>query len=303
MFTSSNIIVRPESAEEVSGYARRTLRAAGAIGKLPTPIDDLLAAAKVGSLKIDEEIKKSFSARLIGAAKEEFDAMWQSIRGIADLRKRVTYIDENTTQPRVRFTKGHELGHEVLPWHHLDPGRFDDEKSLTWEAEEIFDLEANFFSAEVIFQGKNFTRIVRDHTVCFNSIFHLADMHGASRHATAWRYVEEQDESVALLMYWPSRFNSDILRRGKVVASPNFLRKFSDIDLPSQLEPDHDWMSSYISKHVHGDMISLTCSEATLRFEWEAWWNGYGLLVMLRRKPRLHFVGDLADKVTVFSSR
>ena len=303
VYTSRSVIVRPESADVVSEYARRVLRAADAIGQLPTPIDDLLAAAEIGNLKIDEEVKQSFSARLIGAARQEFDSMWQKIRGIADLRERVTYVDENTTQPRIRFAKGHELGHEVLPWHHLNPGRFDDEKSLTWEAEEIFDTEANFFSAEVIFQGNNFTPLVRDYTVSFDSIFHLADMHEASRHATAWRYVEEQDESVALVTYWPSKFNSEILRRGKVVASPNFLRKFSDIDLPHQLDPGHDWTTTHASDPMHGDTISLTCGKAAFRFEWEAWWNGYGLLVMLRRKPKLHFVRDLADRVTVASGR
>ena len=191
----------------------------------------------------------------------------------------------------------------MLPWHRLDPGRFDDEKSLTCEAEEIFDVEANFFSSEVMFQGSNFTRIVRDYTVGFDSIFHLADMHGASRHATAWRYVEEQDESVALAMYWPSKLDSETLRLGKVVASSNFLRKFNDIDLPRQLDPSHDWMTTHASNLVHRDMISLSCNKVTFRFEWEAWWNGYGLLVMLRRKPKLHFVRDLADKVTVASSR
>ena len=164
-------------------------------------------------------------------------------------------------------------------------------------------MEANFFSAEVMFQGSNFTRIVRDYTVSFDSIFHLADMHGASRHATAWRYVEEQDESVALAMYWPSKFDSETLRLGKVVASSNFLRKFNDIDLPRQLDPGHDWMTAHASNLVHRDMISLSCNKVTFWFDWEAWWNGYGLMVMLRRKPKLHFVRDLADKVTVASSR
>ncbi len=302
VYPSRSVMVRPESANEVSKFAIRTLRAADALGKLPTPMDDLLAAAKIGNLQIDEEAKENFSARLIGAAKNEFNLMWERIRGIADLRKRIIYVDENTTRPRILFAKGHELGHEVLSWHYLDPGRFDDEKSLTEEAEEIFDMEANFFSAEVIFQGGNFTRLVRDYNVGFDSIFHLADMHGASRHATAWRYVEEQDESVALVIYWPSRFNSEILRRGKVVASPNFLLNFGDIDLPEQLDSGHSWMAAQASNLVFGDMISLTCGNVAIRFEWEAWWNGYGLLVMLRRKPKLHFVRDLVDKVSVTSS-
>ena len=301
--TNRRVIVRPESADEVSKFARSALQAADAIGQLPTPIDDLLAAAKVGNLEITEEVKKSFASRLIGPARLEFDLMWEKIRGIADLRERITYVAENTTQSRIRFAKGHELGHEVLPWHYLDPGRFDDEKSLTYEAEEIFDMEANFFSAEVIFQGSNFTRLVRDYSVSFKSIFHLAGKHGASRHATAWRYVEEQDESVALVIYWPSKFNPEIFRRGKIVASSNFLRKFRDIDLPQRLDPSHYWMTSRFSNLVQGDMVSLTSGKGTFRFDWETWWNGYGLLVMLRRKPKFHMVGGFVNKVTAASNR
>ena len=300
---SKDLILRPESAKEVSKCARKALRAADAIGQLPTPIDDLLAAAKIGNLKIDEEVKQNFAALLKGTVRQEFESMWQRIRGIADLRERVTYVDENTTQQRIRFAEGHELGHGVLPWHTLDPGHFDDDTRLTCDAEETFDAEANFFSAEVIFQGRNFTRIVRDYAVGFDSIFHIADMHGASRHATAWRYVEEQDESVALVAYWPSNFNSGILCRGKVIASPNFLRKFRLIDLPQQLVRDHAWAVAHGSNLVYSDMISLDCNGDAFQFEWESWWNGYSLFVMLRRKPKLHFVRDLAEKVSVVSRR
>lgn len=298
----NSVVVRSESADEVSKYARRALLAADAIGQLPTPIDDLSKAAAIGSLKINEGVKQDFSARLEGTTRRAFESMWQKIRGIADLRERVTYVDENTSSPRIRFAKGHELGHVVLPWHRLDPGRFDDDKGLSWKAEEILEVEANFFSAEVIFQGGNFTRVVRDYAVRFDSIFHIADVHDASRHATAWRYVEEQDESVALVTYWPSKFNPEVLRRGRVVASPNFVRKFSGIDLPCQLGSGHDWTSTDASDPIHGDTILLPCGKARVRFEWEAWWNGYGLLVLLRRKPKLHFVRGLATRVMVASS-
>ncbi len=296
-------ILRPESAEEISKYAKRTLRAAEAFGKLPTPVDELLEAVRVGSLKIDEEIKENFSARLTGSTRQAFEMMWQKIRGIADIRRRVTYVDENASQPRILFTKGHELGHQVLPWHKLDPGYFDDDRVLMGNAEEIFEAEANFFSAEVIFQGDNFTRMVRDYTVGFDTIFHLAQSHGASRHATAWRYIEEQDEAVALLTYWPwpSRFSPEIFHLGKSVASPEFLRKFSFIDVPQELTQGQPWMAAYDSSLIQNDMISLDCDASTFRFEWEAWWNSYTLFVILRQKPRLHLIHDLAERVSVAS--
>lgn len=303
--SSGSFILRPESAQEVSKYAKRALRAAGAVGKLPTPIDELLAAAKVGNLKIDEDVKENFSARLAGPATQAFKTMWQKIRGIADIRKRVTYVDENTSQPRILFAKGHELGHQVLPWHELNPGYFDDDKILMGNAEEIFDAEANFFSAEVIFQGDNFTPMVRDYTVGFDTIFHLAERHGASYHATAWRYIEEQDEAVALIPYWPcpNRFNPEIFHLGKIVASPKFQHKFSSIDIPQELTQGQPWIAAYDSDLVQNDMISLDCDAGAFRFEWEAWWNSYTLFVILRQKPKLHLIHDLAEKISVVSHR
>ena len=300
---SRGFTLRPESADEISKCVRRALRVAGAIGKLPTPIDELLAAARVGNLEIDEDAKESFSARLAGPTKQAFKTMWQKIRGIADIRERVTYVDENTSQPRILFAKGHELGHQVLPWHTLNPGYFDDDKVLIGNAEEIFDTEANFFSAEVIFQGDNFARMVRDYAVGFDTIFHLAQMHGASRHATAWRYIEEQDEAVALLTYWPNDLNPEIFHLGKIIVSSKFLRRFNSIDIPQQLTQDQAWMAAYGSSLVHNDMISLDCDADAFRFEWEAWWNSYTLFVILRQKPKLHLVRDFAEKISVVSRR
>ena len=302
---SRGFILPPESAEEISKYARKTLRSAEAVGKLPTPVDELLEAARVGNLKIDEDVKESFSARLTGPTKQAFNTMWQKIRGIADIRKRVTYVDENTSQPRILFTKGHELAHQVLPWHRLDPGYFDDDKILMGNTEELFDAEANFFSAEIIFQGDNFTRMVRDYTVGFETIFHLAQSHGASRHATAWRYIEEQDEAVALLAYWPwpNRFNPEIFHLGKSIASPKFLRKFNSIDIPQELTQNQAWVAAYDSSLLQNDMISLDCDAGTFRFEWEAWWNSYTLLVILRQKPKLHLIRGLTERISVASPR
>ncbi len=300
---SGSFILRPKSAEVVSKYANKALHKAEAVGELPTPIDKLLEAEGVGNLKIDEDVKKSFFARLEGSAKQDFKTMWPKIRGIADTRERVTYVDENTSQKRILFAKGHELGHEVLPWHTINPCYLDDDKVLIGDAEEIFDAEANFFSAEVIFQGDNFARMVRDYPVGFDSIFHLAQIHGASFHATAWRYVEEQDGVVALLTYWPSKFNPEILRLGKNAASPRFLRKFNSINIPQQLTQNQAWMAAYDSSLVHNDVISLDCATGTFRFEWEAWWNRYTLFVILRHKPKLHLNRDFVEKISAVSRR
>ena len=66
----------------------------------------------------------------------------------------------------------------------------------------------------------------------------------------------------------------------------------------------HMLVGYHDSSLVHSDMNSLHCAAAgTFRFEWEAWWSGYTLFVMLRRKPKLHLVRDFAEKASVVSLR
>ena len=78
---NTSSVLRPDDAPEISNYARRALRAASAEGVLPRPIDDLLDAAHIGNLKIDEEAKERFVARLVGPARLAFNSIWQKVRG------------------------------------------------------------------------------------------------------------------------------------------------------------------------------------------------------------------------------
>jgi hypothetical protein len=298
-----DLILPLDNADEIARYARQTLRNSGAIGKLPTPIDDLLSSAKIDEIRIDDDVKERFLSRLPGATRSRLVSILQKVRGIADLRERVVYVDETQSHPRVLFTKGHELGHEILPWHKLDPALFDDDKSLSCEAEEDFDIEANLFAAEIIFQGDRFTTMVRDYAPGFDTIFQLAKVHGASRHATSRRYIESQDEPVALLTYWPSRYELQILWRAKSVGSAAFRKRFGGISVPQRLTSDHPWAGACQSAGIHRDQITLVCDSTTEQFQWEAWWNGYALFVLLRRKPILYFIRDIKDKVAAFHTK
>jgi Zn-dependent peptidase ImmA (M78 family) len=278
-------IHRPDSQTEIRKLADRALRRAAAIGKLPTPIDDLIAAANLRNEDSDDA-KVRFAARLSNEARSIFTGLWQKIRGIADLRNRVVYIPRDTTLARERFAKAHELGHQEMPWQQFDPGYFDDDFSLRHDAREIFDREANFFAAEVIFQGEGFRTKARSYTPRLDAAFALADEHGASKHATLWRFVEDQDEAIAYLPYWPINRLLDargkpVLRLGNPVVSTKFREKFGNLSLPPRLETDHPWTSAREDDVMREGEIRFE----NVDFEWQAWWNSYTLFVLLRRKP------------------
>src|SRR6058998_1802704 len=95
-------IHRPDSQTEIRKLADRALRRAAAIGKLPTPIDELIAAANLRNEDSDEA-KVRFAARLSHEAPSIFTGLWQKIRGIAGLRDRVVYVPQDRAPARERF--------------------------------------------------------------------------------------------------------------------------------------------------------------------------------------------------------
>lgn len=296
-----NIIVSPETAPELIKIADRALRVAGARGKLPTPIDDLIEASNIIEDHDTEGVVRRFMSLLNDSSRSFFRSSMQKLRGIADLRERAVYVPADTA-PRERFAKGHELGHQLIPWHHIGSDRVasffqDNEYTLSPFVQDLFDVEANFFSSEVIFQGKRFIQRARDFRPSFDAVFSLADQHGASRQATLRRYIGAQDEVIAGVSYVPSRYYSieglPTLRSPWFIASSRFVQKCGVVRLPAEVPPDHPWAAARQSNAICNGEIDLSCGGGVLRFQWESWWNKYALLILLRRRPSLGFVGRI----------
>jgi hypothetical protein len=301
--TGQQIIVqKPQAALDLSGFAYQALRRAGAVGVLPTPLDDLIAAARLGIAEDPQPLIRKFLGLLGGAARDTFLTAIQKVRGIADLREHAIYVPSDGRPARVKWAKAHELGHQEIPWHQVNAGYADDERSLTTDAQELFDQEANFFASEIIFQGRRFQRIARDYSPSLDAVFQLADDHGASRQATLWRFVEDHDEPVAAVMYWPSRYALDdsgesALTRGKiVVASPAYSSKYADIELPVSLGATHPWAEARRTRDRIEGEISLSVGSSLVTFEWHAWWNTYCLMVLIRRRPLVRLIGDVFSR-------
>ena len=72
-------------------------------------------------------------------------------------------------------------------------------------------------------------------------------------------------------------------------------------NLPASIFPDsstgHPWIAARDLKRVCDGTENLAVDGSELPFLWYAWWNGYALLVLLRRKPRLSVIGGLFSGV------
>ena len=303
--SNSPVIYLPESAPEIFQIADRALIAAGAKGKLPTPMDDLLGAAKIARETDPEGVVQRFLKSVSEQGRALFQFSLQKVRGIADLRERAVYVPTDTI-PRKRFADGHELGHQLIPWHYVankKGSRFyqDTDYTLSPSVRELFDIEANLFSSDVIFQGRDFTRRARDYKPSFDAVFTLADTYAASRQATLRRYVQEQDEILAAISYLPSKFQvyrdgASKLRAPMLLGSPRFVQKYSDIRLPLELDANHPWAEVRRLGEMCDGHIDLFSGGTSVRFWWQAWWNSYALLVLLRRKPALSMVGRILKR-------
>ncbi len=295
------IITPPESAAEIAKLADRAIRRAGAVGVLPTPIDDLIAAANVVDKSDGGNSILNFLSTLDEAARTLFQTAISKVRGIADMRERAVYIP--TDKPhRQFFVKAHELGHQDLPWHKTYNGNnffHDDNQTLSPEIEDLFEREANYYAGKIIYQGKNFVQRARSSKPSFEAVFSLADQHGASRQATLMEYVEAQDEMIAAVTYLPSKFKTDsksgtpLLNAPRIFSSDKFFRKYEKLELPLELTDTHPWAKAQNSIEILSDYIDLKCDGITVNFWWQAWWNNYSLLILLRREPRFGFLSRM----------
>ncbi len=296
---SSILIARPDSETDISQIADRLLRRADAIGVLPTPVDAIIGTARIIDVIPLEECNEAFLSSLRGSARATFRGIMQKIRGIADLRRRAIYVQQSDRPPRIRFVTLHELGHQQIPWHTVDPTYLDDDLTLSPYIQAKFEIEASFFAAELMFQGRRFRELALDYAPSFDAVFELAAMHGASNHATIWRYVEEHDEAMAVAQYYPTsifdEYDKQVLGLWKVIPSPKFSRRYGDIVLPLKIRTGDPW--THARDCEDQDMCEghdvFSCGGENVGFEWHAWWNRYTLFVLLRRRPSLGIVGKI----------
>jgi len=294
----TKVFHRPDSEPEIVDLVEKMLRHQDVAGSLPTPIDQLFKAAEITAISELDDFEESFLARLKGQAKRKLKATLQKIRGIADLRERVVYIpSQNENKPRERFVKGHELGHQIIPWHNVDPTYLDDKHTLSPSVRDQFEQEANFFSAETLFQGYRFKEIALDYRASIEAVFKLKDMHATSFQTTLWQYVEVQDEIVAVAQYYPARAYDDhgnmVLELWKIVPSLKFSRKFGDIELPGRIRTGDPWVAARELSQIIDGVGAYPCGCENIKFQWQAFWNHYTLFIFLRYSPAFKRLGKI----------
>lgn len=221
------------AAEEIGGQADRLLRAAGAYGRFPTPVDDLVSASQL-SEATDYVLDESLILKAPAYLRTLLRSARHKIQGLLDRRARVIHVSPAIEHVgKRRFVKLHETVHHILP-HQRDLLYADDQETLSAATRRLFEREANQGAAELLFQRELFARDAADLQVSVAAVWDLAARYGSSFHAAIRRYAETYPGAVAAIVLEPTPLQQDPprWRRQEVMTSPDWIRQFGSPTWP-----------------------------------------------------------------------
>ncbi len=229
-----------EDLRIIEKRARDILNRASAWDRFPTPIEDILAAArlKVAPHSIFDpnriiaflQEQTANASRAIKGAGRWIKSAISKVLGLYDADELVIHIDDKVLPVKQTFLKLHETGHHELPTHRKLYRLFQDcEKTLAPETADQFDREANNFARFALFQGDTFMKLAADCAFGIKTPMALAKKFGASVYASAREYARTNHRACVVFVLEPiehvqgSGAKADVRR---IEPSPTFIEQF-----------------------------------------------------------------------------
>jgi len=183
----------PNELRAVQERARKLLDRATAWGRFPTPIEDILEAARlqIAPTSIFDPARiLAFIKNKTADTAHRVKSALSKVFGIYDGEERVIHIGDTVTESKHRFLKLHETCHHEMPTHRKAFRFFQDcEKTLAPETADLFEREANNFARFALFQEDAYARMAADCKVEIKTAIKLAGKFKASVYASARKYV------------------------------------------------------------------------------------------------------------------
>lgn len=229
-------------------HAQRLLKDAGAIGVFPTPIDSLMAAAKVTVIE-DEILDESMLRRLADKARAGLQfgvnvikSAFSKVLGLFEAHERLVILDKAVPAPRRGFVKLHEAGHGSMPHQtKMYALMHDCDQTLGDDIKDLFEREANVFASEVMFQGDVFQAHALDSEFCLKNAMALAAQFGASNYSTFRRYINVNPTACCLIVVEPEKMigMAGMHEVRRVIASKTFALKYDADALAFNIGSSH----------------------------------------------------------------
>lgn len=222
----------PESAANIDQHVDRLLRASGAYGRFPTPLEDIVAQQKLSqSLPEDSPLAPGNLQRAPTELRRRLQSLLAKAQAILDRRERVIHVVPSHLEVKKRFGTAHEVVHDLLP-HHRDLYYVDGPHQLDPKTDHILEREANYGASSILFQLREFTNRAREFRPGMAVPIDLGELFGASIHAAFRQYIETHLDSVGGLVMARSPFCDEhdtsqyVFLVEQVFASQSFARLF-----------------------------------------------------------------------------
>ncbi len=242
---------------EVTNEVRRLLRAAGVTNQLPTPREEILACERL--VELGELDLAEYEATLTEKSLRFFHRAVSKVLGLLDRRSDIIYVDPCVHDSRKLFITYHEVTHKILGWQRIILTQ-DDQQTLSAECEELFEAEANYGAADILFQCDRFETEARDYEVSIESALYLGGRYDSSCHAALRRFVERNHRPCLLMVLTPTvRAHENGETSYYVVYSiPSipFTNLFGEGDLINQkfVNPRHE-LGQILNNSGHGEIV------------------------------------------------
>lgn len=255
-----------DSAADIDRRVARLLRLADAGERLPTPVEDIAAAA--GLVQTDEIV---VSESMIKRAPKEMRRLLRSaerkIAGALDRRERVIQIAAIHTTGRQRFVACHEVAHDIFPWQRDLAVLGDDQKTLSPQVAATFEREANQGAAEILFQQDLLARIAKDYPIRISTPVELATLFEASIHATFRRWTESIDAAACGLVL-DTKLTGGSRKRYEQVPTTRWQQQFGPRSFPEEMSakrfpfasqhlPETIFEGTYLLTDLAGNPVKL----------------------------------------------
>jgi len=233
--------------------AERALREGSVLGILPTPVEQIMAVARVREVE-EDMFNPSFIAKIMGKAEKTGQAIKRAlskVMGLFHASEGLVFLDQTLILVRKRFIRLHESAHGFLPWQRPMYAIVEDcEKSLDPETADLFDREANMFASEVLFQLDTFHDMAEQMPFEIKTPKNLARKFNASVYSSIRQYVAKNQRACAVVVLNMPEFEVGVGFRAtlrRVVQSNSFKAMFYV----------HHWKDSYTPDDEIGALVPI----------------------------------------------
>ncbi|MCA0326404.1 MAG: ImmA/IrrE family metallo-endopeptidase [Proteobacteria bacterium] len=217
----------------VERQALNLLNRASALDVFPTPVEDILAAAKLRVAPkgmFDTAAFLAFVNKKTAQAAQSLKSALSKVFGLYDANEQIIHIDDSVVPSKQTFLKLHEVGHHELPTHRKIFSLFQDcERTLAPTVADQFEREANNFARFALFQGDGYRRMAADMAMGIKTPMALAKKFGASQYASAREFARTNHRQCVVLILEPIEFVPDgqtYANVRRIEASPSFAQQF-----------------------------------------------------------------------------